>query len=133
MTNKYRPDLYGTPKPLEEIHPFEMLKALGQPTRIELFRMIHSSDNGEWAHVLMSRFSGPSCNISLHLAVLARTGLITGRRIGRETIYHSNPASMQALHAYMCGEHNSFDPTPRSRKLLSQHSQLSHSRHFDNS
>src|SRR3546814_2406991 len=67
---------YLPPSDGDRRHPFLALKALTQPTRMEIFRMVHSSVDGECSDVIASRFSCPLSNISLHLAVLSRAGLI---------------------------------------------------------
>lgn len=79
------------------------LKALIQPTRMEIFRMIHTSVDGECVDVIASRFSCPLSNISLHLAVLARAGLIVGRRQEHDVVYRSNPGALEDLLSYVLG------------------------------
>src|SRR3546814_8994899 len=71
---------YLPPSDGDRRHPFLALKALTQPTRMEIFRMVHSSVDGECSDVMASRVTSPLSNISLHLAVLSRTGLIAGQR-----------------------------------------------------
>lgn len=84
-------------------HPFVALKALVQPTRMEIFRMVHRSARGECVDVIASRFSCPLSNISLHLAILSRAGLIVGQRIGQDVVYQSNAETVEDLLCYVLG------------------------------
>jgi ArsR family transcriptional regulator, arsenate/arsenite/antimonite-responsive transcriptional repressor len=64
-----------------------LFKALGDPTRVRLVRLLASRRveicNCEFVDALLE----PQPNISRHLAVLVRAGLVTERRDGRWTYY----------------------------------------------
>ncbi|NYT55658.1 helix-turn-helix transcriptional regulator [Eoetvoesia caeni] len=100
----------------DRCHPFMALKALTQPTRMEIFRMVHSSADGECADVIASRFSGPLSNISLHLAVLSRAGLIVGQRQEHDVVYRSNPQAVEDLLCYVLGIKTHWQFAPGARR-----------------
>jgi len=100
----------------DRCHPFMALKALNQPTRMEIFRMVHNSANGECVDVIASRFSGPLSNISLHLAVLSRAGLIVGQRQEHAVVYRSNPQAVEDLLCYVLGIETDWRFAPGARR-----------------
>jgi len=82
-------------------HAIVALKALAQPARMEIFRMVHAAPQGVPARVIAARVGGPHSVVSMHLAVLSRARLLVGRRQGQSVIYHSNLPAMRALLRYM--------------------------------
>jgi len=83
-------------------HAIAALKALAQPSRMEIFRMVHAaSPHGLAARVIAARVGGPHSVVSMHLAVLSRARLLVGQRQGDLVIYRTNPSAMKALLRYM--------------------------------
>src|SRR5690606_3159614 len=83
-------------------HAIVALKALAQPSRMEIFRMVHAaSPKGLGARVIAARVGGPHSVVSMHLAVLSRARLLVGQRQDDLVIYRTNPHAMKALLRYM--------------------------------
>ncbi|MFF6828217.1 DUF5937 family protein [Streptomyces longwoodensis] len=81
------------PVPLETVT--RRLEALSHPVRLRLLRTLARGPHttGELAHAW--ELSPPE--VSRHLAVLRRAGLLTGRRDGRYVRYRLNPTELAAL------------------------------------
>jgi DNA-binding transcriptional ArsR family regulator len=64
---------------LSAAHALAALAALGQPTRLEIFRLlVRCAPNGVAAGTIAATISCPNNTLSSHLAILARAGLIHG-------------------------------------------------------
>lgn len=88
-------------------HAIVALKALAQPSRMEIFRMVHAaSPQGLAARVIAARVGGPHSVVSMHLAVLSRARLLVGQRRDDSVIYRTNAGAMKGLLRYM------LRPTP---------------------
>ena len=48
-------------------------------------------------HEMTARFEMGRTAVSKHLAVLKEAGLVTDRKVGRETLYHLNPAPLREM------------------------------------
>jgi DNA-binding transcriptional ArsR family regulator len=67
------------------------LAAFAQSTRLEAFRLLVSREpDGVAAGELARLLAIPQNTISSHLAVLARAGLVKGKRRGRSIIYRAD-------------------------------------------
>jgi len=78
------------------------LAALGQPTRLEIFKLLmRSQPGGMAAGAIAERVGVPQNTLSAHIAVLARSGLVGGTRDGRSIIYRANVERMRALIEYL--------------------------------
>jgi DNA-binding transcriptional ArsR family regulator len=74
------------------------LAALGQPTRLEIFRLLIAHEPaGLTAGVIAERIGCPQNTLSSHLAILARASLVRGSREGRSIVYRANVDGMRAL------------------------------------
>lgn len=68
----------------------EILSALAQRTRLEVFRTLVSHEpEGLAAGELARRSEAPHNTMSTHLAVLARAGLVSSERQSRSIIYRA--------------------------------------------
>lgn len=63
----------------------ETLRALGDPTRREILRVLRSGDLT--AGEIASRFPMTAASVSHHLSVLKEAGLVRSQRDGRNLIY----------------------------------------------
>ena len=64
------------------------LAALGQPTRLEAFRLlVRHEPEGMAAGELAQALGAPANTLSAHLNVLSHAGLVRGERRGRSIIY----------------------------------------------
>lgn len=109
------------------------LAALGQPTRLAIFRLLMRKEPvGLAAGVLAEKVGCPANTLSAHLAILARAGLLHGARDGRSIIYRVDIDGVRALLGFLiddcCGGNSTLcgfgpaaparcgDPAKRQRK-----------------
>jgi DNA-binding transcriptional ArsR family regulator len=79
-------------------HALAALAALGQPTRLEIFRLLMRSEpDGVPAGAIAECLGSPHNTISAHLSILARAGLVCGKREGKAIIYRANVGGICAL------------------------------------
>jgi DNA-binding transcriptional ArsR family regulator len=83
-------------------HALAALAALGQATRLEIFRLLmRQAPKGLIAGTIAEEVGCAPNTLSSHLSILARAGLIRGTREGRAIYYHANIKGMRALVAFM--------------------------------
>ncbi len=83
-------------------HALAALAALGQPTRLEIFRLLmRRGPDGLFAGTIAETIGCPHNTLSSHLSILARAGLIRGTRDGRTILYRADVAGMRALIAFL--------------------------------
>jgi ArsR family transcriptional regulator len=81
------------------------LAALGQPTRLEIFRVLMRREpEGLAAGLLADAIGCPQNTLSSHLAILTRADLIYGTRVGRSIIYRTNVHGMRALVEFLVSD-----------------------------
>jgi ArsR family transcriptional regulator len=91
-------------------HALAALAALGQPTRLDIFRLLmRRGPDGVAAGSLAESVGCAHNTLSTHLSILARSGLIRGTREGRSIVYRADVEGMRALIAFLitdcCGGH----------------------------
>jgi len=91
-------------------HALAALAALGQPTRLDIFRILMRAEpDGLAAGVIADMLGCPSNTLSTHLSILARAGLVRGTREGRSIVYRVDVTGMRALLSFLvddcCGGH----------------------------
>lgn len=83
-------------------HALAALAALGQPTRLEIFRLlIRHEPAGLAAGAIADAVAAPHNTLSTHLAILARAGLVRGAREGRSIIYRADIGGMRDLISFL--------------------------------
>ena len=83
-------------------HALAALAALGQPTRLEIFRLLMRREPGGLAAGAIADSIGCAHNtLSSHLSILARSGLIRGTRDGQSIVYRADVEGMRALVAFL--------------------------------
>jgi ArsR family transcriptional regulator len=83
-------------------HALAALAALGQPTRLEIFRLlVRKEPEGLAAGAVAETVGCPHNTFSTHIAILARAGLVRGSRQGRTIIYRADAAGIRALIAFL--------------------------------
>lgn len=83
-------------------HALTALAALGQPTRLEIFRILMRAEPGGLpAGSIADMIGCPHNTLSSHLSILARSGLIRGARDGRLIIYRADVEGIRALVAFL--------------------------------
>jgi ArsR family transcriptional regulator, arsenate/arsenite/antimonite-responsive transcriptional repressor len=79
-------------------HALAALAALGQPTRLEIFRLLMRREpDGLPAGVIAETIGCPHNTLSTHLSILARSGLVRGTRDGRSIVYRADVDGMRNL------------------------------------
>lgn len=74
------------------------LAALGQPTRLEVFRLlVRQEPAGLSAGAIAEAVGCPQNTLSAHLGILARAGLVRGTRDGRSIIYRARIEAIREL------------------------------------
>lgn len=86
-------------------HALAALAALGQPTRLDIFRLLMRGEPaGLTAGVIAETIGCPHNTLSSHLAILARAGLVRGVREGRSIVYRADVEGMRALLEFMVND-----------------------------
>lgn len=86
------------------------LSALGQSTRLEIFRLLMRHEpTGLAAGAIAAQIGCPQNTLSSHISVLARAGLVSGTREGRSINYRADVEGMRGLLGFLvtdcCGGH----------------------------
>ena len=83
-------------------HALAALAALGQPTRLEIFRVLMRSEpQGIAAGAVADKIGCPHNTLSTHLSILARSGLVRGTRDGRSIIYRADVEGIRTLITFL--------------------------------
>jgi DNA-binding transcriptional ArsR family regulator len=83
-------------------HALAALAALGQPTRLAIFRLlVRKEPAGLSAGALAEAVGCQHNTFSTHIAILARAGLVKGTREGRTITYRADAVGMSALIAFL--------------------------------
>jgi ArsR family transcriptional regulator, arsenate/arsenite/antimonite-responsive transcriptional repressor len=83
-------------------HALAALAALGQPTRLAIFRLLMQREpRGLAAGDIADVIGCPQNTLSSHLGILARSGLVRGTRDGRSIVYRADVEGMRALIAFL--------------------------------
>jgi DNA-binding transcriptional ArsR family regulator len=86
-------------------HALAALAALGQPTRLDIFRLLIRREPSGLAAGAIAETVGCAHNtLSSHLSILARSGLIRGTRDGRSIVYRADVEGMRALIAFLVND-----------------------------
>ena len=91
-----------TGKAMSAPHALAALAALGQLTRLEIFRLlVRKEPNGLAAGAVAEAVGCPHNTLSTHIAILARAGLVKGNREGRTITYRADALGIRALIAFL--------------------------------
>ncbi len=91
-----------TRSPLHEQAAADALAALGNRTRLRLFRlMVRAGPDGLNVGEIQARIGVPASTLAHHIAALTQAGLIEQKRRGRETRCRAGYGRMQALINYL--------------------------------
>jgi len=78
------------------------LAALGQETRLEVFRLlVQRGPDGLPAGAIAQALDLPPSSLTFHLQQLTHAGLITQRRLSRQMIYAADFAAMNTIMFYL--------------------------------
>ena len=94
------------------------LAALGQPSRLAIFRLLMRHEpEGLPAGLIADEIGCAHNTLSTHIAILARAGLVEGNRDGRSIVYRANLDGMRALVSFLIND--CCDGHPELCNLLS--------------
>jgi ArsR family transcriptional regulator len=115
MSTKTKPadccDIPNEPIPLpatEREQLVAMFKALSDPTRLNIFRLVAAQEAPICACDVVDRFQVSQPTISYHMKVLRDAGLITVSRRGVWAYYATNPRGLALLRDSL----DAFAPSP---------------------
>jgi ArsR family transcriptional regulator, arsenate/arsenite/antimonite-responsive transcriptional repressor len=87
---------------MREEHAADGLAALGNRTRLRLYRLlVRAGDDGLNVGDLQRLLEVPASTLAHHLAMLARAGLVAQERRGREVVSRADYPAMRALVGYL--------------------------------
>ena len=90
---------------MNEIQAASGLSALGNRTRLRLFRLlVKAGEAGMNVGDIQALIEVPSSTLAHHLATLAQCDLVNQERLGREVISRANYGAMRALMGYLTEE-----------------------------
>lgn len=76
----------------------ESFSALSQETRLKAFRLlVHHEPEGLTVGDIAQHLAVPHNTMSAHLAILARAGWVSARKLGRSVIYRASLDHMQSV------------------------------------
>ncbi len=78
----------------------DVYSAVADPTRRRLLRMLAEADELP-LHEMTARFGMGRTAVSKHLAILREAGLVTDRKVGRETRYRLNAAPLREIQEWV--------------------------------
>ena len=86
-------------------HALAALAALGQPTRLGIFRLLMGAEpDGLPAGAIAEKIGCPHNTLSSHLSILARSGLVRGTRDGRSIVYRADVDSIRSLVGFLIND-----------------------------
>jgi DNA-binding transcriptional ArsR family regulator len=87
---------------MDKIDALAALSALGQDTRLEVFRLlVRAGSEGVAAGEIAERLGAVQNTVSTHLKVLANAGLVRAQRDGRSVRYAADMTGFRDLLAYL--------------------------------
>ena len=72
---------------MDEMEIVEAMRALGQPTRLRIIRLLAQASEGMAASEIATNLGVRQNTLSSHIAALANAGLVQGQRKGRCIVY----------------------------------------------
>jgi DNA-binding transcriptional ArsR family regulator len=86
-------------------HALTALAALGQPSRLAIFRLlVRKEPNGLSSGAIAEAIGCPPNTLSTNIAILARAGLVSGSRAGRNITYRADAIGIRALIAFLVND-----------------------------
>jgi ArsR family transcriptional regulator, arsenate/arsenite/antimonite-responsive transcriptional repressor len=86
-------------------HALAALAALGQPSRLAIFRLlVRKEPKGLPAGAIAEAIGCPHNTLSTNIAILARAGLVKGSRDGRTITYRADAIGIRGLIAFLVND-----------------------------
>lgn len=90
---------------MESTGAIEVLAALGQPTRLNAFRLIMKHEpKGLPAGEIARLLDVPQNTMSTHLSILARSGLISSERHSRSIVYRAEIGRVREIASFLVND-----------------------------
>lgn len=86
---------------MDELEAISALRALGEPTRWKVMRLLVKRQQGMAAGDIAEALQVRQNTLSSHIAALTRCGLIDGHRQGRQIVYAADSGSARRLAAHV--------------------------------
>jgi DNA-binding transcriptional ArsR family regulator len=87
---------------MSSVYAVSALAALGQPTRLAIFRLLMQREpQGLPAGIIAETIGCAQNTLSSHIGLLARAGLVCGTRAGRSIIYRANVEGIRTLIGFL--------------------------------
>jgi DNA-binding transcriptional ArsR family regulator len=84
---------------MDEFETIAALRALGEPTRWKVMRLLVSKRHGMAAGDIADALQVRQNTLSSHIAALTRCGLVDGHRQGRQIVYSADSGNARRLAA----------------------------------
>lgn len=114
-------DMFDYSRIMEINNATTALSALGQPTRLAIFRLlVEAGPEGRKAGEIAEALALPGATLSFHLKELVAAGLIHGQTRGRVICYRADFATMNALIQFLthnCCGGNAAQCAPSTQNL----------------
>ncbi len=86
---------------MDEFETISALRALGEPTRWKVMRLLVSKRHGMAAGDIAEALQVRQNTLSSHIAALTRCGLVDGHRQGRQIVYSADSRNARRLAAHV--------------------------------
>ncbi len=86
---------------MDELEAISALRALGEPTRWKVMRLLASKQHGMAAGDIAEALQVRQNTLSSHIATLVRCGLIDGHRQGRQIVYAADSGNVRRLASHV--------------------------------
>jgi DNA-binding transcriptional ArsR family regulator len=86
---------------MDESEAISALRALGEPTRLRVMRLLVGVRDGMAAGDIAGALKVRQNTLSSHIAALARCGLIDGHRQGRKIVYTADSRNARRVATYV--------------------------------
>ena len=102
---------------MDESEVISALRALGEPTRLRVVRLLASAHEGMAAGDIADALKVRQNTMSSHIAALTRCGLIDGNRHGRKIVYKADAGMARRLGMYVLVNLGNIPDSKASRAL----------------
>ena len=86
---------------MDEFETIAALRALGEPTRWKVMRLLAGKRHGMAAGDIAEALQVRQNTLSSHIAALTRCGLLDGHRQGRQIVYAADSGNTRRLAAHI--------------------------------
>ena len=95
----------GYNRQMQNQHIAHQLEALGNGTRLQIFRLLtRAGDDGANVGTIQRALAVPGSTLTHHITRLVAAGLVSQHRHGRELICHADFQAMDDIVAYLTAE-----------------------------